>query len=234
MEVCNHFAQSGRISSPDVMSQTGYFWECNINCNFYKDWDSSVGAIDELHPHPIGGGKLKFLESYNISDVEEGPLNSADQFADNTDSLIRLVEPEITSTIDMTPENPSLESDSLEMFCDNLASFQEAEAILEDIRPSPVPTLGYGVDFAAASYALLDPLMCFLSPVRLGVQAFSWAAGKLENNRIGLPTSPLSSDVQNWVQAAAKYESLPSETEVPNPSPESVTPLNEKVDLSEA
>ena len=74
-----------------------------------------------------------------------------------------------------------------------------------------------------------------LSPVRLGVQAFSWAAGKLENNRIGLPTSPSSSDVQNRVlQAAAKHESQPSETEVQNPSPESVTPLNEKVDLSEA
>jgi len=56
----------------------------------------------------------------------------------------------------------------------------------------------------------------FLSPVRsLGVQAFSWAAGKLENNRIGLPTSPSSSDVQNRVlQAAAKHESQPSETEV--------------------
>ncbi|RQP03716.2 hypothetical protein POPTR_019G097901v4 [Populus trichocarpa] len=77
--------------------------------------------------------------------------------------------------------------------------------------------------------------VCFLSPVRLGVQAFSWAAGKLENNRIGLPTSPSSSDVQNRVlQAAAKHESQTSKTEVPNPSPESVTPLNEKVDLSEA
>ncbi|KAG6737157.1 hypothetical protein POTOM_059807 [Populus tomentosa] len=40
---------------------------------------------------------------------------------------------------------------------------------------------------------------CFLSLVRLGVQAFSWAAGKLVNNRIGLPTSPSSSDVQNHV-----------------------------------
>ncbi|KAJ6951995.1 hypothetical protein NC653_041227 [Populus alba x Populus x berolinensis] len=94
----------------------------NINCNFFKDWDSSVGAIDELHPHPIGGAKLKFLESYNISDVEEGPLNSEDHFADNTDSLIRLVEPEITSTIDMTTENPSLGSDSLEMDNDSLSS----------------------------------------------------------------------------------------------------------------
>jgi len=36
------------------------------------------------------------------------------------------------------------------------------------------------------------------------------------------------------LQAAAKHESQPSETEVQNPSPESVTPLNEKVDLSEA
>jgi hypothetical protein len=36
------------------------------------------------------------------------------------------------------------------------------------------------------------------------------------------------------LQAAAKHESQTSATEVPNPSPESVTPLNEKVDLSEA
>jgi hypothetical protein len=48
-------------------------------------------------------------------------------------------------------------------------------------------------------------------------------------------TSSSSSDVQNrMLQADAKHESQPSETEVQNPSPESVTPLNEKVDLSEA
>jgi hypothetical protein len=42
-------------------------------------------------------------------------------------------------------------------------------------------------------------------------------------------------DVQNRVlQAAAKHESQPSEAEVLNPSPESMTPLNEKVDISEA
>jgi len=72
----------------------------------------------------------------------------------------------------------------------------------------------------------------FLSPVKsLGVQAFSRAVGKLENNRIGLSTSPSSSDVQNRVlQAAAKHESQTSEIEVQNQSPES----NEKVDLSEA
>jgi hypothetical protein len=59
--------------------------------------------------------------------------------------------------------------------------------------------------------------------------------GQQENNRIGLPTSSSSSDVQNrMLQADAKHESQPSETEVQNPSPESVTPLNEKVDLSEA
>jgi len=34
--------------------------------------------------------------------------------------------------------------------------------------------------------------------------------------------------------SCSKHESQPSEAEVPNPSPESVTPLNEKVDLSEA
>uniref|UniRef100_A0A6N2LTT3 Uncharacterized protein n=1 Tax=Salix viminalis TaxID=40686 RepID=A0A6N2LTT3_SALVM len=92
----------------------------DINCNFYKDWDSSVGTIDELHL--MGRGKLKLLESYNISDVEEGLVNSADQFAENTDSLIPPVEPEITSTIDITPENPSLGSDSLKMDNDSLSS----------------------------------------------------------------------------------------------------------------
>lgn len=73
-----------------------------------------------------------------------------------------------------------------------------------------------------------------LTPVRAGAQAFSWAAGKLESNRIGLPTSPSSSDVQNRVlQAAAKHESQPSETEGIQ-DPESVAPVAENVDLSEA
>ncbi|KAF9670748.1 hypothetical protein SADUNF_Sadunf13G0101000 [Salix dunnii] len=132
---------------------------------------------------------------------------------------------------------------------------EEAEAILEDIRPSPVQALGYGVGFAAASYALLEwektlqfiaivglgqtiyrrvasyngpedlkqDMRRLLSPVRVGAQAFSWATGKLENNRLGLPTSPSSSDVQNRVlQAAAKHGSQPSETEVQNPSPDAI------------
>ncbi|KAH8480139.1 hypothetical protein H0E87_030395 [Populus deltoides] len=39
---------------------------------------------------------------------------------------------------------------------------EEAEAILEDIRPSPVQTLGYGAGFAAASNALLGLYTFFL------------------------------------------------------------------------
>ncbi|KAF8402393.1 hypothetical protein HHK36_013348 [Tetracentron sinense] len=76
-----------------------------------------------------------------------------------------------------------------------------------------------------------------LAPVRFGAQAFSWAAGKLEPNRIGLPTSPLSSAVQNRVlQAAAKHGSQPSDTaeEMQDSSRESMTPVSENVDLSEA
>ena len=49
-------------------------------------------------------------------------MNSVDQFAENTDGLIRLVEPEITSTIDITPENPCLGSDTLKMDNDSLSS----------------------------------------------------------------------------------------------------------------
>ncbi|XVF29591.1 hypothetical protein REPUB_Repub15cG0135200 [Reevesia pubescens] len=142
---------------------------------------------------------------------------------------------------------------------------EEAEAILEDISPSPVQVLGYGVGSVATIYALLEwekslqligilglvqtiyqrvssyensedlkkDIRLLLAPVRLGSQAFSWVAGKLETNGIGLPTSPSSLDVQNRVlQAAAKLESQPSDAE--DPSPEVMAPMNEKVDLSEA
>ncbi|XP_062090124.1 uncharacterized protein LOC133796563 [Humulus lupulus] len=145
---------------------------------------------------------------------------------------------------------------------------EEAEAILEDINPSPVQVLGYGVGLAAALYALLEwektlqfigvfgvgqtifrrvasyegaedfrqDVKLLLAPVRLGTQAFSWAAEKLETNGIGLPTSPSSSAVQNRVlQAAAKHESKPSDAEgLANPSSEATISVGEKVDLSEA
>ncbi|KAK6266333.1 hypothetical protein QUC31_017170 [Theobroma cacao] len=145
---------------------------------------------------------------------------------------------------------------------------EEAEAILQDISPSPVQLLGYGVGSAAAVYALIEwektlqfigilglvqtiywrvssyensedlkkDIRLLLAPVRVGAQALSWAAGKLETNRIGLPTSPSSLDVQNRVlQAAAKLESQPSDAEgIQDPSPEVIAPMNEKVDLSEA
>ncbi|KAK8556449.1 hypothetical protein V6N12_002851 [Hibiscus sabdariffa] len=76
-------------------------------------------------------------------------------------------------------------------------------------------------------------LRLLLVPARAGAQAYSWIAGKLGSNGIGLPTSPSSLDVQNRVlQAAAKLESLPSNAE--DPSADAIAPMNEKVDLSEA
>lgn len=75
-----------------------------------------------------------------------------------------------------------------------------------------------------------------LAPAKLGAGALSWATGKLETNGVKLPTSPSSTDVQDRVlQAAAKHESQPSDTEaVPDPSPESVTGGGENVNLPEA
>ncbi|KAL5784251.1 hypothetical protein ACOSQ2_006643 [Xanthoceras sorbifolium] len=75
-----------------------------------------------------------------------------------------------------------------------------------------------------------------LAPVRLGTEAFSLAAGKLETNGNGLPTPPSSTDVQNRVlQAAAKHESQPSDTEgIQEQSLKPLAPMNENVDLSEA
>ncbi|KAG6585229.1 uncharacterized protein LOC111454168 [Cucurbita moschata] len=145
---------------------------------------------------------------------------------------------------------------------------EEAEAILEEINPSPVQVLGYGLGLVATLYALLEwetslqiiailglgqtiyrrvssyndaedltkDIRLLLTPVSLGAQALSWAAGKVETNGVGLPTSPSSSDVQNRVlQAAAKHESQPSVDEgIQNRPAEATIPVSEGVDLSEA
>ncbi|CAK8567094.1 unnamed protein product [Lathyrus sativus] len=76
---------------------------------------------------------------------------------------------------------------------------------------------------------LRQDVKLLLAPVKLGGQAFSWAAGKLESNGIGLPTSPSSLDVQSRVlQAAAKHESQPSDSEGnQDPNPESTVTLNQ-------
>lgn len=123
---------------------------------------------------------------------------------------------------------------------------EEAEAILEEVNPTPLKVLGYGVGVVAAAYSLLEwektlqligvvglgltiyrriasyedsedfkqDVSLLLVPVKMGGQAISWAAGKLEKNGNGLPTSPSSTDIQSRVlQAAAKHESQPSDSE---------------------
>ncbi|XP_039055783.1 calcium sensing receptor, chloroplastic-like isoform X1 [Hibiscus syriacus] len=112
---------------------------------------------------------------------------------------------------------------------------EEAEAILKEISPSLVQVLGFGAGSVAAIYALLEWEKSLQLIGILGL-ALIWSSGvfmgfrKLETNGIGLPTSP-SSEVQIRVlQAAAKHESKDSE----DPSADAVTPMNEKVDLSEA
>ncbi|KAL0429868.1 UNVERIFIED_CONTAM: hypothetical protein Sradi_0612800 [Sesamum radiatum] len=194
---------------------------------------------------------------------------------------------------------------------------EEAEAILEEIKPTPLKLIGLGVGIAAAAYSLLvsvsecavipsptyvgslcsrakmqmnsgqevlvhdfsssnsieynlsaewektlqfigvigigltiyrrvatyqdsedlkQDVRLLLAPVRMGGQAVSWAAGKLETSRNGLPTSPSSSDVQSRVlQAAAKLESQPPEGEETENLPQTVASGNEDVnDVSEA
>ncbi|GAV86821.1 hypothetical protein CFOL_v3_30247 [Cephalotus follicularis] len=144
---------------------------------------------------------------------------------------------------------------------------EEAEAILEDINPSPVQVLGYGVGFVLSSYALLEwektlqligivglsltlyrrvasyedvkdfkqDVSLLLAPVTLGARAFSWAAGKLETNQIGLPTSPSSLDVQIRVlQASAKHESDMEGVQDPSSEPIAPATVSENADLSDA
>ncbi|KAL3752751.1 hypothetical protein ACJRO7_000189 [Eucalyptus globulus] len=145
---------------------------------------------------------------------------------------------------------------------------EEAEAILEEINPSPLQLFASGVGLVAALYALVEwektlqfigviglgqtiyrriasyedsedfrqDLRLLSGPVKVGAEAFAWAAGKLETNGLGLPTSPSSTDVQNRVlQAAARHESQPSDDpETENLPAESLSPGSESADLSEA
>lgn len=61
---------------------------------------------------------------------------------------------------------------------------------------------------------LLSWLRLLLSPVRVGADALSWAAKKIEPNKVGLPTSPSTTAVKDRVlQAAAKHESQPSDAD---------------------
>uniref|UniRef100_A0A0E0CBJ5 Rhodanese domain-containing protein n=1 Tax=Oryza meridionalis TaxID=40149 RepID=A0A0E0CBJ5_9ORYZ len=114
---------------------------------------------------------------------------------------------------------------------------EDAEEILEGIKPTPTLVLGSLLGLSAAAYALLgvlslgltiylrfstyegsedleQDLKLLLSPLRVGAEAFSWAAKKLEPSKIGLATSPSTTAVQDRVlQAAAKHESQPSDAE---------------------
>ncbi|KAG8078740.1 hypothetical protein GUJ93_ZPchr0007g5864 [Zizania palustris] len=123
---------------------------------------------------------------------------------------------------------------------------EDAEEILEDIKPTPTLVIGSLLGLSAVAYALLEwettlqyigvlslgltiylrfstyegsedllqDLKLLLSPVRVGAEALSWAAKKLEPNKIGLATSPSTTAVQDRVlQAAAKHGSQPSDAE---------------------
>ncbi|GKA47190.1 rhodanese-like domain-containing protein [Tanacetum coccineum] len=161
----------------------------------------SIGALDTLRPYLVQGGFRSW--------VQEG---------------LRVKEPKPETTFTILNE--------------------EAEAILEDITPQQVIGYGVGFLAAAyallewettlqliaifglgltiyqriASYESSNDfnrdVRQLLIPVKLGGEAISWAAGKLDTNRNGLPTSPSSVNVQNRVlQAAAKHESQPSDEE---------------------
>ncbi|CAL4946155.1 unnamed protein product [Urochloa decumbens] len=65
-----------------------------------------------------------------------------------------------------------------------------------------------------SSEDLEQDLKLLLSPVQVGAEALSWAAKKVEPNKVGLPTSPSTTAVKDRVlQAAAKHESQPSDAE---------------------
>ena len=93
-------------------------------------------------------------------------MNSVDQFAENTDGLIRLVEPEITSTIDITPENPYLGSDTLKMDNDSLSSEKaDFDDFLSGVRDSSNTSVNKGGDVVQSS---LDTITSSITSIKEG------------------------------------------------------------------
>lgn len=79
------------------------------------------------------------------------------------------------------------------------------------VKFSVISMLKYNIELNAFN---LFHFRLLLSPLQLGAQAFSWTASMLEPKKIGLPLSPSSTAVRDRVvQAAAKHESQPSDTE---------------------
>ncbi|KAL8522481.1 hypothetical protein ACS0TY_012595 [Phlomoides rotata] len=135
---------------------------------------------------------------------------------------------------------------------------EEAEAILEEINPTPLKVIGVAAGVAAASYSLLEweTTLQFIGVIGLGLTIFRRVTSYQKAEDVkqdlrfllapvalgrealswaagkletnGLPTSPSSSDVQSRVQQAAAK--LQSQPD----SPQVATSGNEEVNISEA
>ncbi|TXG72684.1 hypothetical protein EZV62_001263 [Acer yangbiense] len=93
-----------------------------------------------------------------------------------------------------------------------LKTFKDAEAILEDINPSPLQLLGYGVGFVAALFALLEweKTLQLIGVVGLGqtiyrrVASYENADGFRQDVRLLLAPVRLGAEAFSW--ASGKFE----------------------------
>ncbi|KAJ9173983.1 hypothetical protein P3X46_017063 [Hevea brasiliensis] len=112
----------------------------DIKCKLYNELDLKRGD------------KVEYVESYSISDVEEGLMDFTDQSTENADSLTGPVEPDISSTSAIKLENPSIESDSLDMDNDSLSSVKASfDDLFDGVRDSINTSVNEGENLLKSS-----------------------------------------------------------------------------------
>ncbi|GKV29304.1 hypothetical protein SLEP1_g38241 [Rubroshorea leprosula] len=91
----------------------------DIECNFSNGWSYTVEAVNEAQT--ASSGKLKYVDS-TLTSAEEEVVDFTKQSAGNSNDLIQAIQPETISTVDVTSENPTSVSGSLNIDDDSISS----------------------------------------------------------------------------------------------------------------
>ncbi|XP_062228404.1 uncharacterized protein LOC133926466 [Phragmites australis] len=151
-------------------------------------------------PYLVKGGFQAWAKNLRVKELK--PETALSVLNEDTEEILEQIKP-----------TPTLVLGSLLGLSAVAYALLEWETTLQYIA---VLSLGLTIYLRFSTYEgsedLEQDLKLLLSPVRVGAEAFSWAAKKIEPNKVGLPTSPSTTAVKDRVlQAAAKHESQPSD-----------------------
>lgn len=119
----SNFVENSKSVSIDFINSCANELD-DIDCQPSSAWSYSVEVANERNP--MGSGELKYIEDSSVSAVEEGLVDFTDRTAENADKLMAPMEPKTTSTIELTPENPTTSFDSLDMDNNSISNIKSS------------------------------------------------------------------------------------------------------------